>query len=66
MTTIRTLAPKHCKPGLCAVCQEPALLKWRDTELGLIGDCCCGAVVQADKNLQAARFGRPRGQFLEK
>jgi hypothetical protein len=64
-TTIRMLLPKDCKPGHCAVCGVPAILKWRDTELGAVGDCCYGVAVQADKVLQAANFRRPEDNFMK-
>lgn len=66
MTSIRMLTVKEWHLGLCAICRVPAILKWRDYEIGCIGDCCHGAVILADKSLQAARLGRPEGQVYEK
>jgi hypothetical protein len=46
-------------PGVCIVCDQPAILKWFDSELGGVGDCCHVALVEADKNLMAMNFKRP-------
>lgn len=58
-TSIRLLPPKDFHSGRCVVCGLVRYLKWRDHELGLMGDCCLGAAILADKNLQAVNTKRP-------
>lgn len=65
MTTVRILRPKEMKPGCCAICGRPAILKWHDLEIGQLGDCCYGPAVLADRSLQAAKLARPKGPGRE-
>jgi hypothetical protein len=58
-TTIRLVQPQDVKNGQCAVCGGKTDLKWLDTELGLVGECCKNAAIQADHLLQTANFLRP-------
>ena len=57
-TSIRMLPQKLFKADCCCVCGMPAILKWRDLELGDFGDCCYEASIRADFCLRG--FTRPK------
>jgi hypothetical protein len=57
--TIYMIPQSQFKAGLCGICHEPALLKFRDTDTGfIIGDCCLAHLTAAKSEIQqsAHRF----------
>lgn len=54
MSSIRMMPQNSFKAGVCCVCAAPAVLKWQDTEVGLVGDCCSKDLIRADEVLKLA------------
>ena len=56
MNTVRSnvymLPPKEHRTGECAVCEQPAILRFRDASTGaLVGSCCSRELVLAEAGL---------------
>jgi hypothetical protein len=47
-TSIHMVPQKDFAIGVCVVCGQPAILKWHDVAIGLIGDCCLQQVLFSD------------------
>lgn len=60
---IYMIPPGVFYPGLCDVCRQPALIKYRDIETNfLIGDCCLTHLIAAKTEIHqsAQRYNNER------
>jgi hypothetical protein len=54
------VSPKDFRPGVCALCAQPAILKFTDSVTGQsYGDCCFAAMVSAERALVGIPGIRP-------